>query len=714
MVRLARKELREVLRDRRTIITLILMPLLVYPLLGVVMRKGLLSNLESLQEPEIHVCLVSERDQAIFSQVMEFSQFVINEQQAMNGPDETPDPLDELTSNEDEAGIQFRFVPIDKPDPTADDVRFMVEQEYADVGIVMQPVDIDTIRYPGQQRFRMPDFYEWHVIRRSDSALSDRAVDVITERLDIFNEQYVDQVLRFHNLSTAKPASVTEVVVTGEGSGRYSFVTFIPLVLVLMTMTGAVYPAIDVTAGERERGTMEILMAAPVSRLKLLCAKFLAVLVVALLTATVNLTSMFITLFSLGLDEVVLGDAPWMTIPMIAALMIVFASFFSAVLLSLTSVARSFKEAQAYLIPLMLISLTPGVFSLMPSLKMNTLLAVTPLANTVLMARDLLHGEINALMFSIVLFSTAVYGLLALSVAARVFGSDAVLYGSSGSWSEMFGRQASQSSSVSLTTVALSLAVIVPLFLTANSLPGRFDLSLTGRFAVSALVAVTIFAIVPAGLCLVTRTKLRTAFSFRQSSPAFFIGAVLLGFSLWALVYEINLMVFGSRQLSVLEKLHEQLAADLGAVSWGTKLICLAIVPAVTEELFFRGFIQNSFHNKLKPVLAIAGAALLFGAFHVIVRDALFIERLIPSTLMGLVLGVSFYRSGSVFPGMLLHVLHNGLLISIGHFEEQLSQWGVGTQEQQHLPALWLAGAAVAVIIGMTMLFTSDRRFRSQ
>ena len=78
----------------------------------------------------------------------------------------------------------------------------------------------------------------------------------------------------------------------------------------------------------------------------------------------------------------------------VIVLMVVFAAFFSAVLLSITSVARSFKEAQAYLIPLMLMALTPGVFSLMPNLKMNGMLAVTPLVNTVLMGRVLLQCEV--------------------------------------------------------------------------------------------------------------------------------------------------------------------------------------------------------------------------------------------------------------------------------------------------------------------------------
>src|SRR5205085_354155 len=72
--------------------------------------------------------------------------------------------------------------------------------------------------------------------------------------------------------------------------------TLVPLVLILMTITGAVYPAIDLTAGERERGTLEILVAAPIPRVGLLAAKYVAVLTVAILTALVNLAMMAVTL----------------------------------------------------------------------------------------------------------------------------------------------------------------------------------------------------------------------------------------------------------------------------------------------------------------------------------------------------------------------------------------------------------------------------------
>ncbi len=138
-----------------------------------------------------------------------------------------------------------------------------------------------------------------------------------------------------------------------------------------MTITGAVYPAIDLTAGERERGTMEALIASPIPRFALLLSKYVAVITVAMLTAVANLTSMWLTLNLTGVGKILLGEqgfSPWAMLQ-ILPLLLIFACFFSAVLLALCSFARSFKEAQAYLIPVMLVSLAPGVLSLMPGLS---------------------------------------------------------------------------------------------------------------------------------------------------------------------------------------------------------------------------------------------------------------------------------------------------------------------------------------------------------
>src|SRR4029077_20473757 len=146
----------------------------------------------------------------------------------------------------------------------------------------------------------------------------------------------------------------------------------------LMTVTGAVYPAIDLTAGERERGTLEMLIAAPVPRVGLLLAKYVAVLTVALLTATINLLGMAITAHSTGLNVTLFGGGGLTLLGIFKVLMLLglFAAFFSAALLAVTSYARSFKEAQAYIIPLMLLCLVPGIICLMPGLQLTGSLAV--------------------------------------------------------------------------------------------------------------------------------------------------------------------------------------------------------------------------------------------------------------------------------------------------------------------------------------------------
>ena len=119
--------------------------------------------------------------------------------------------------------------------------------------------------------------------------------------------------------------------------------------LVLMTITGAVYPAIDLTAGERERGTLETLIAAPIPRISILVSKFVAVLTVAVLTAALNIIGMLVTLWAFKLEGMLAGP-DGITLAMVVkifALLVLFAGFFSALLLAVTSYARSFKEAQA-------------------------------------------------------------------------------------------------------------------------------------------------------------------------------------------------------------------------------------------------------------------------------------------------------------------------------------------------------------------------------
>src|SRR5205085_2611692 len=213
----------------------------------------------------------------------------------------------------------------------------------------------------------------------------------------------------------ARPAALAE-----EGPKRSPVLgALVPLILVLMTMTGAVYPAIDLTAGERERGTLEVLVAAPVHRLQLLFAKYVTVLTVAVLTAVVNLVTMSVTLQVSGLGELVFGQA--------------------------------------------------GL----------PLVSIVPLLNIVLLTREVLEGTATLAIALLVVAATLVYALAAIALAARIFGAEAVLYNEQASWSDLFRRPPLSRPTPTISAALFCLAIMFPISFVLIALLAhlaRFDL----------------------------------------------------------------------------------------------------------------------------------------------------------------------------------------------------------------------------------------------
>lgn len=694
--RLALKELRETLRDRRTLITLLLMPLLVYPLLGVILQKALLSSLTPPDEIEYSIAFCSPEDAQRFDRLYSAGDSAL--------PEEVPRP---------------RLVPYTPEEPHPDcDPEDIIAKGWADL-----VVQFRNKKSPTAPNNSFPDALpEIELFYLADSPHSQAVVLAVEKRLQLVVAE--ETLTRNRNGQPVRRPVASRLmlnpVTPPEGDApKFSLATFVPLMLILMTVTGAVYPAIDLTAGERERGTLEVLVAAPVPRMQLLGAKFIAVLTVAMLTAIVNLVAMLITLYASGLESLIFGERgmSWMVMAQILALLSLFAAFFSAVLLALTSFARSFKEAQAYLIPLMLVSLAPGIFSLTPGLKMNGLLAVVPLVNIVLLGRDLLEGQMVPLLFAGAVVSTILYAVLALSVAARVFGSDAILYGSQGNLKDLLHRPESPRDVPTLTQVTFALAVLFPGFVILGSLPGRFaDLPMVNRLAMSSLITILLFAVWPLVMVWRNAVRFRSAFRVAVPSPWFFGVAVLWGLSLWIWAYELEILTLSPSRHDVLRDVFEAIKRDLDQIPFAWRLVTLALVPAVCEEWFFRGYLMSGLRAKRSNLEAVLISAGLFGLFHVVVRDMLFFERFLPSTFMGLMLGWLAVRSGSVWPGMLLHVLHNGLLISIEAHQEKLMAWGIGLQSQQHFPPLWLAGSGLAVGLGVIILlmFSSNSKTKEE
>ncbi len=481
--RLCLKELRETLRDRRTILTLIIMPLLTYPMLSILFQSFLMSTFSSSRAMPTIIGYEAEIDAAALQTLLEKGDLIMSREEP------APRTSSRMTATSAVEDIQslgasnFGFF-------GSSDLEADVANGTVDLGI----------RLLNRQGVNLPESLQFEVLHQRGSNMSRRALDTVTRRLRAVNESYAKSRLKDLGEPGLLPTQMIYQPIPSSRSMAVSLATLVPMILVLMTITGAVYPAIDLTAGERERGTLESLIAAPVPRMQLLLAKYVAVVTVAMFTASANVVAMTVTLFSTGLGVTIFGpDALTLRVVLaVFSLMVVFALFFSAVLLSITSFARTFKEAQAYLIPLILLSLAPSLMCLAPGIQLNGLLAICPLVNIVLLARDVLQGTVQLPLALITVFATVLYAFGAISVAAKVFGGDTVIYGGQASWSDLFKRPMERRSEATISGAFLFLAMLFPIYiLMINSLNVWRPDSIMARLVLSSIITAFLFGVLP-------------------------------------------------------------------------------------------------------------------------------------------------------------------------------------------------------------------------
>ncbi len=710
--RLTLKELREILRDRRTIITLVVMPILIYPLLAVVFQRFLLTSISVEEDVQYVIGINSPLAGGILLQQLQAGEELVQRR------DREPFPSDEAVKPQ-------RF-PVAKDSRrreaiTADVAPTLTLREVPAEDAVRHVLDSSVHLVVLQQRESTADAPQglhspmtWELVYRAGSPTSEAALHFVESRLQAYNELGLNEQLERLGVVAAMPAATQRHPISFSGAPIFSLAALIPLILVLMTVTGAVYPAIDLTAGERERGTLETLIAAPVPRLGLLIAKYVAVLAVALLTALVNMAGMTITAHSTGLAASLFGGGMSLDVVVkVLLLMGLFAAFFSAILLAVTSYARSFKEAQAYIIPLMLVCLVPGVLCLMPGMEFTGWMAVTPLVNIVMLARDLLEGSVVTSLAVAAVCSTLFYVAAAIALAARIFGTDAILYGSPATWSDLLRRPPEPRAVASLPAAMLGLALLFSsYFVLGTGLARSTELSMERRLVVIGLVTAAVFGGIPILMTMVGRVRWSSGFGLRRTGALPLLAAAFLGLVLWPAAHEIFLlserMGFSRLGEEQLQTAQAMLAEWQGIPLW-LILASLAVAPGVFEELAFRGFLFGSLRRVLAADRTVIASAFMFGVFH----EVLMPGRFLASTFLGLVLGWVRWRTASVLPCMVLHTLHNGLLLSVAYHREKLLASGWGVAEQEHLPIGWLAAAAIGIVVGAALLVATTRQFRS-
>lgn len=392
------KELRDMLRDRRTLISMIVIPTLLMPLImgGVVFVSMKVIRQARAEAPVVMVI----------------------------GGADSPALRAALAAHQ-----RLRV------DPAADDWRARVAAKTVRAAVEIPP-GFDAALAAGEPATVKIFNYEGEL-------RSGFAVGELQRFLGEYRERVVAARLAGRGLSAAfvKPFAVqVENVAPPEKVGGNVVGGIIPYLFLLLCFTGAMYPAMDLTAGEKERGTMETILCSPVSRLELVLGKFLMVLTASLGTVLCSLLSMLGTATFGGPLLVAMAGArrgaastalPTLDPVGLAAVLVLvlpMAVFFSAVLLSISLVAKSFKEAQSYVSPLVIVIVLPAVAGMLPGVELNAKLALVPILNVALASKELVSGVWHWPHLALIFGSTCVYAGAALALAVRMFNREDVIF----------------------------------------------------------------------------------------------------------------------------------------------------------------------------------------------------------------------------------------------------------------------------------------------
>ena len=390
------KELIDSLRDRRTVISMIVVPLLLMPLLTIGMGALSLTLVDEARKEIPRVMILGGDDSpAVVAELEQLRDLRIVPAK--------PDFAEEISNKQIRAAVEI---------PEGFEAK-LAAGETSTVTIYMYEGELKS----GFGASRLQRFFR---------ELRDRT---IREHLDA--RRLPDSLVHPFDIeekNVAPPEKVGGAILGG----------LVPYFVILLCLTGAMYPAMDLTAGEKERGTMETILCSPVSRSHLVLGKFLMVLTASIATAVLTIASMAVSFGAgkkllLGITHGAADAALQITITGKAMVSIFFvvlplAVFFSAALLALSLFAKSFKEAQSYISPLMIIAVLPAVAALLPGVELNSTLALVPVLNTSLVSKEIITGTYNWDLIALIFLSSSVYAVVALAIAVKLFQREDVLF----------------------------------------------------------------------------------------------------------------------------------------------------------------------------------------------------------------------------------------------------------------------------------------------
>jgi sodium transport system permease protein len=641
-------EVRMLLRARRTVVMAIVLPAVLMPLMLYAQKYS-----------------AERRDRVLTGTTY---RYVITGESAGRIRSLIAQTRDTLVDEKDDRLRQFKFVETTVADPREalerSEIHFYIKTisgEEADKRGYAQPQKL-----PAPTVRRLEGVPIISVVYRGDRIESDIAHSQMMGLLGRARRQDSQALLVAHGFSAdpSKLFSIEDSNVASNGQVTGSLVgRFITLFLAMMMFTGGAIAAMDIIAGEKERGTLETLLTTAAGRQEIVAAKQLAITSVALVITLLQGLNFFLYI-KLKVVELPKNFDLQLSSGMALTLLMLFvplAATIASVLLMISAYAKTYKEAQMYFFPVYLVSLVPTLASVMPGISLRSAIAFVPIANVSVAAREILMGRPDMIMLVVTFAVMSAAAAYLMRAAARLLSREDIIVPFHFEAAEFLGGGALFQKRVLrwfalMWVVTFAVAVNVPALATFRR----------------QLLFNELFVMIGATLLIlkVYRLDVRETLSLRRVKPAVWLGilfAIPSGYLTALGIFRlVNLVIPAPQQL--LERFSEDLIPK-GMPTWQL-LLYIAVLPAICEELAFRGILLSGLRRKFAPAVLVVVVGVIFGLFHV----SLF--RIAPTAVLGMILTAIALMTGSVFPGMLLHAGNNALGVLAGDtFSLEAVQW---------------------------------------
>lgn len=552
----------------------------------------------------------------------------------------------------------------------------------------------------------------------SDTA-SSAAASIALTLLDSYKQDKTAEMIEAAGLDAEtilNPVTYTKSdQASSEDTMGYLLGMILPFLLIASILMGALYPAIDVTAGEKERGTLETLLTLPISNMELLSGKFLAVATISIISALLNILSMggssliwyMSMMSSLGQNTSILrAFLPAMGI--MAVCMVIFAIMISAMLLCICINTSSFKEAQNMTTPIMLVVMVLGMGGMMQNVTLKQVIAI-PVVNISVLLRDVFSFQFDWPMIGLVLGINLLYAFVVMIMMSRIYHKETILFSDGMAGIKFFHNRKhilkKEGTVPGFGDVVILLGTALMLILTVGTyLETRFE-------GVGLLGIQAICLILPLFLAWYMKCDMKKVFSLVMPKKPFL--SVLGGVVLWAGVYLVILSV-----APVIARIFPASTQSLETTDEYLKnmnpvllILVVGIAPGICEEIFFRGFLFGTVREKTSKADAMIFSALLFGLYH------MSLSRFFTTATLGLANAFALACTGSIFVPMLMHMLNNSVSCLAYILPESWADKlailnGTFASTQQEI-LVGLVGALVA-ICGIFLLVLSGRKARAK